>query len=221
MISENRDLKEILNLCVKAEDKIWAGLSLDSDFMSKHMEQKDRDKVIEGSIGCGTDWAVRIREKYPVQTAVNIIKHMGILYHLESYDKPGKNQMIFFAQYKDGQIYISRERTEEIREMVKQYQLKEILGEFEPEEVLAAHELFHYMESQNPDILTRNFKIKGCGLFRKEGCPYMASEIGAFAFARELCGISFHPRILEIIALYKPLPDTAYKIAKDIYQYNL
>lgn len=218
-ISENNKFERLLEQCLRADDRAWARLSLDSDLMSRHIKEEDKSEVIDQSIACGHNWGQTIRKKYPERKTIDILRELGIGYIQESYDRPETKQIIFFAQFKENKIFVSQDRVDEIEEMIAEYGLHKILGMFDTADVLAAHELFHYIESQNPDIITRNFKIRGCGLFRKKGRPYMASEIGAFSFAQELCEISFHPKVLEVVALYKKARTISDKIVADVCRY--
>lgn len=202
------------------DDLRWGMASLAEHANSRHLSDEWKKTVAAQSISCGREWAEQIRGQYPVQSPAEILKQWKIPVVLQQYKDPEKSKLIQFAQYKGGSVYVSNNMVATIRRQTQMWNLEAYLGNFDPFFILASHELFHHVEAHNPEIITRTMKIPGCGMLRKSGCPYMASEIGAFAFAKELSGISFYPRILEVIGIYDKLPERAEQIVEEAFLQN-
>jgi hypothetical protein len=109
----------------------------------------------------------------------------------------------------NGVICVPLNTQEEIEKLTAEHKLEDILGEFDVLSVIIAHELFHCVEEKNKELVTNTLKIpvKTLGLFTQKVTPLCAAEIAAFMFSKELCGINFHPRLLELIGVYPIRPD--------------
>ncbi len=71
--------------------------------------------------------------------------------------------------------------------------------------VFLAHELFHHLETLDPRCVpSRRHRSKAL------------SEIAAGAFAQELLGLRYHPKLLDVAALFSRDPATAERLADDI-----
>ncbi|MDF2499627.1 MAG: hypothetical protein K0Q77_341 [Anaerosporomusa subterranea] len=79
------------------------------------------------------------------------------------------------------------------------------------EEIAIAHELYHHLEEIGPRLFTAHHSIV---LWRVGSLMYRShfpslSEIGAFHFCKLVCGLSYHPMALSLLALHKTKPAEA------------
>jgi hypothetical protein len=89
-------------------------------------------------------------------------------------------------------------------ELVKNENLNLLLDGVKIEDVLIAHEMFHFIEDNNKEIYTRAAKIM---LWRLGPIKYHSGlvalgEIAAMAFAKELLQLSYYPNLFDILLLY-------------------
>ena len=122
-----------------------------------------------------------------------------------------------FSQFSEpNTIFLASEPIRYVRDLITRA-VPELLA-LPCEEILLAHELFHFLEIQTPYIQTRNttavFWRWGKLAWRR--ILQAPSEIGAMGFAKELLGLEYNPQILDILLLYASAPETAKSLGEEL-----
>lgn len=84
------------------------------------------------------------------------------------------------------------------------------------EQLFLAHEFYHWLEysSATPtSSLCDRVEWRVLGLFPRSVSVRRTEEIAAFAFAKELCGLSVHPKAMDYVLLYRQKGETMEQIA--------
>lgn len=200
-------LKELM----KIPDQFWGEYAFWREPLKNKITADQRSEFIRKSITCGRDEADCIKKTYdPAGPSGVSERNSGAdlpdlcrEFRLKiTYDNSENGGChIIFAQFVEpDEITLS---TEALQRMDEKFSFRDICGRT-LEEILLAHEIFHYIESQKArTIYTRNEKIQ---LWRK---PFSnrseiaaLSEIAGMAFACELLDLDFSPFALDIIMLY-------------------
>ena len=112
---------------------------------------------------------------------------------------------VIFAQYDEPkEITLFKDCVEKAEELIEKEGLQRFLPDFDLNEVLMAHELFHGIEYRNKkQIFTQTEKIE---LWRRpfsnKSKILCLSEIAAMAFAKRMTGISCSPYVLDVLLMY-------------------
>ena len=91
------------------------------------------------------------------------------------------------------------------------------------EEILLAHEIFHYIEEHNgEDMFTQRETIRlwKFGPFKNDSNIVCLGEIAGMAFAKELLQLPYSPYILDSFLVYLYHPKVAYELYKEIMNIN-
>lgn len=203
-----------------ASDYAWGLATLANDPLFRMFDQVQQEEIVKTSVQIGIAEAQGIMQACASTDPLIIAGFLGIVINNVTGDTEGQRALRYFAQYCTGVINVYTDMVIETEEILAHYRLQDVLGRFDVKSVLVAHELFHYLEEQKSAIETRHMrvKVKRLGFWSGYVCPYMASEIAAFAFAKCLLQLSFHPRLLELISLYHQEPPISAKIFWNIME---
>lgn len=198
------ELKDCIAQWKSASATQWGRLTLSRDPLIHLFSEDQKTYVVTAALECGHAKADEFLQKYgSAADPLRIAADMGI--KISSHDYPiGENKHILFAQYENHEITYAKGIVDKINLLMEKEDLRPLLDQFNPIAAILTHELYHCIEDENPTILTRKMKIplKIWKVFTQNATPIMAGEIGAFAFSQTLTGLTFHPRIVEMLGIW-------------------
>lgn len=147
-----------------------------------------------------------------------IAKNMGI--EVDYPERPNGGGHIIFAQFVNpNKITIFKDSVDKALELIEKENMKELFNNVSIEEILLAHEIFHYIEEHNgQDMFTQNEKIRlwKIGSFKNDSNIVCLSEIAGMAFAKELLNLSYSPYVLDSFLVYLYYPKVGYDLYKEV-----
>ena len=191
---------EILNLMTM--DDLEVGFKvLANESSAGQLGREMKIKIIQLSLFCAEQeyrqFVNRLGNRRPSEYA----QTLGIKI-VETTDSP-IGFFAFFSLYqaKPPLITIAQKTIEWTLQVMNDYELKEVLGSVDLRELAIAHELFHHLETINPDIYTRKKHTEIVGF---AGLKYKVrilgiSEIAGRYFSKLLTGLTYSPWIFEEI----------------------
>lgn len=163
-----------------------------------------RMELTHKAIDCGQSCAKKIREKYGDLSPRGIAGKLGL--KLKFPQKPLHGGHVTFAQFvAPDEITVFMDCVDKAEELIREEALGSILKKLVVEEVLIAHELFHYLEEENEKtIFTRTEKLElwKIGKLKNTSRIVCLGEIAGMAFAKELAKLSFSPYVLDSFFVY-------------------
>lgn len=223
MSTSHTALYTLVEKCYKADDFTWGMVTMSKDIMYNLIAPGDIKKLVAFALECGYKQANMLIEQYPGCTPESMCKKLNIKVNRVDYSDSSPKKIVYFGEFKNGEIYLPVDTMKEIGEKIIENDLTQLLGSVDVASVSISHELFHYIEETDSNQATTQLKVKVIqlgGLLKQNITPMMASEISAFAFSKRLAGITFFPRILEIIGLYKSMPQATQKLAREISNFS-
>lgn len=189
------------NLYELTEDA-YGEYAFEREPLKRKINSMQRKEMIQKAIMCGREEAKEFRHRFGVETPKSLYEKLG-LHIFYSPEESTKYQIVFAQFIEPNQVVVFREVLHKIEELLERESLT-IRGHYTAEEIMLAHELFHFVESlKEQTIYTRTERIE---LWRR---PFsnkspiaVLSEIGGMAFAKELLGLDFCPFMLDILLLY-------------------
>lgn len=179
MGNENNHKKDFINLCINRDRKF---LTLDD---------KEREKIVDGAISCGISAAKEIRDEHETNDPRKIVQNIGIV--VRGVNGGVKEDFIIRSEYrsKDKEIVIYRDSLN----IMMRKALEEADAVDTPMKILIAHELFHYLEQEKLGPMPEKFALKRwkVGPFEHKTKIKSLSEVGAHAFAQALLDVSYSP----------------------------
>ena len=185
-----KDLIRELKLLDKYE---WGSYTFNRDPIHNKVSRQEKKDMIEKANECGYHEALLLREKYGIKSPMEYAQLLGI--KVSELEDEGSKDYILFARFNSpNNISVYMKNVRKAEELIKNENLNMMLGGVKIEDVLIAHEMFHFIEDNNRDIYTR---------------LVAPGEIAAMAFARELLKLSYYPNLFDILLLYPHNSKTA------------
>ena len=126
---------------------------------------------------------------------------------------------VIFAQFKPPrQLTLFTDCLKQAQTLLGQYHGLPIRSVQEIENLLLAHELFHYLEQQEATLFTRAYRLPlwKLGPFHSSSRVGCLSEIAGMAFAAAFCGTAYVPYLLDVFLVYGYQPDAACNLYEGI-----
>ena len=169
---------------LEVPENVWDIYALRGEPLKNKIPEEELPVYLELAHRTGKELAARVRAEYPGQSPEQICEALKLrLNRIEE---------------KDGGPYTMFEK------LLKEEKQAALPGEVPVQDILLAHELFHYYECHEPEFPTRRKLITlwKIGKFRYKSPLTVLSEIAAMEFAKDLLGLSWHPYLLDILLLY-------------------
>lgn len=216
------EIPVILNESLQISSLGWALLTLNADPIFKRLKEEEWITTAQDALQCGISEAAQLKRSYSGRNVREIVDSMGIEVSYVTKNRFGS--YLYFSQYysKPPQIELFQTTLDQIDQVIAAAGLEDRFGGVNLQDALIAHELFHHLECTNPQIATRIYRVKTWRVAGYQAHSNLVSlgEIGAFAFAKELLGLPYFPRVLELAALYQKNKDTARGLLEKLKQWD-
>ncbi|WP_409271807.1 hypothetical protein V1499_19490 [Neobacillus sp. SCS-31] len=196
-------IAEKVNVLTNITDQEWGQYAFSRDPLNRKVADHEKQELIEKAIECGKQKAVQVRQNYPVHSVKEIAARMNTKVRLE--DSYGTENYIMFACYNSpDSITLFKDNIEHVNKLIHEHQLRSVLNDVDVEELLIAHELFHFIEEHDADIFTNNTKLTlwKLGKFHYKSRLSALSEIAAMQFAKDLLELDFNPFVFDVLMLF-------------------
>lgn len=163
--------------------------------------KEEEEEIIEGSILCGKEEAIRLRNRFGDLEVSEIARKLGII--VEYKEKQSALDFVYFGLFEspnniliyDGNIKLAVALLEELNINNFQVDFKDIV---------LAHEILHFIEEHDKSLYsnTRKVRLWSLGkLYTHSSKLICTGEIAAMSFSRTLLNLEFDPNILDYIFL--------------------
>lgn len=216
-ISSKPKLSEMIEILREIPETVWGKLLFQRDILYHKLSEAEQQEMIVDSIACGRQTAVKLRKKYglisleeifineQVQLVYQKEEQIGSRVLLALYQSPGE---VTLMQDSIQKIQAQTEIPKEIRRCIT--------------ELILAHELFHHIESHDPNIYTQKKQIVLWTFlsYKYRSAIRTTSEIAAMCFSKELNGVDFPPFLLDILLVYAYDEQQAIQMYEEIVELN-
>ncbi len=204
-------LYDLVRRGTSVTDHAWRMSILSQDPVFDRFTDDQRDWLTTTAAACGEKQAAATLADFPGIGAAAIAAALKRPPKVVSFKYNNRMKMLYMGQYHNDGIYVSKEALEQIAAAVRDHRLAGLLGTFDANDVIVAHELFHFFEETDPELGVDQIKVrvKVWNLFYQNINPAVADEIAASSFSQKVAGLAFNPRILEIIHMFGTRPEVA------------
>lgn len=181
-------------------DALWAYCDLKEDFAYAKIPPGERQYYVEAGLAAGREQA----KKYRNQNILSLLEKDGVEIRRFSVKSPAglHSQICYDGRVR--QIDIFTETAGELAETMKDTPWP--VTQKETEQLFLAHEFYHWLEYSGRFLLEqqcRPVRIKILGIFSREIQIRRVSEIAAFSFTKEFCGLPVHPKMTDYLFMYR------------------
>jgi hypothetical protein len=205
-----RELKEVGMIS-------WGLYSFQRDPIHNKVSIMDKKAIIEKANECGRAEAIALRDKYGIKTCHEYAKLLGIkLSELE--DENTKDYILFARFNSPNNISIYMKNVKKAEELIEKEKLKILMDGAKVDDVLIAHEMFHFIEENNKELYTKTLKILlwKLGPIKYHSGLVAPGEIAAMAFAKELLQLPYYPNLFDVLLLYPHNKEKSITLYKEV-----
>lgn len=181
-------------------DEVFAFSDLREDPAYRRIPREKRRYYLEEPIRLGRQAAA----SYQGRDLEQILRDEGVLIQMLHDEPPGylHAQILYDGNRREIQVFtaVARHLSEVMAETPFAYTPEQL------EKLFLAHEFYHWLEYSSQtftDALCEPVEGKLLGLFRSRMRVRRTCEIAAFQFAKEVCGLTIHPKIMDYVLLYR------------------
>lgn len=207
-------LKELVNV----NDEEWGMYAFCREPLNGKFSIEEKLELIEKANFCGRECAKKIREENGNVDVYKIAKNLGI--EVDYPQRPNGGGHIIFAQFVNpNKVTVFKDSVDKAVVLIEKENLYDLFNNINIEEILLAHEIFHYIEEHNGDEMftqTETIRLWKFGPFKNDSNIVCLGEIAGMAFAKELLQLSYSPYILDSFLVYLYHPKVAYDLYKEI-----
>lgn len=199
----------------------WGNYAFSRDPIHRKVDEDKKAEMIMQAYQSGIDLAAQVREKFGRIDVKKIAKKLSL--DVKKEESGGSENYIVFAKYNyPNAITIYMNNVEAFNTFIKEEKLTSRLENVVIEDVLLAHEMYHYFEENQDDMYAKNTKIVlwKLGKFEYKSGLIALGEIAAMSFAKELLGLSYNPYIFDSLMLFPHDYKKAESLMNDIFTYR-
>ena len=210
----------ILENLLKIEEPEWASYAFSREPLNGKFSDDDRLELTKKALDCGMEAAKDFGHRYGDGSPEEIAKQLGITVSYPS--MPQDKTRVMFAEFcPPKELNVFMDGLNKAKALLGEFGVANALGENPPlDQILIAHELFHYVEEQNKDIWTKTHKIKlwGIGPIQNYSKISVLSEIAAMGFCKELMKLPYMPYMLDVFFVYGYSSEKASKLYEEMME---
>lgn len=214
-------IKEMLKNLINISDEAWGKYGFRREPLKGKFNSEERLNLIRKSNDCGREYARKIRETYGHIDTYKIAKNLGL--EVDYPEKKNGGGHIIFAQFVEpNKVTIFKDSVHKASLLINEQNLSHIFSNINVEELLLAHEIFHFIEENEEEIFTRSEKIRlwKLGPIKNDSNIVCLGEIAGMAFTKELLQVTYSPYILDVFLVYLYNPEVAYSLYNEIMSIN-
>lgn len=197
-------LPEMLECLSQLPDAVFYRYAFLREPLRERIDSVQREELFLRCVKDGEQYARKLIEQFGVCKPTEIARQLGI--KIERPFRPSGGGRVLFAEFEEPDtIRVYQSAVSNAQKAIKSYHLEDMFEKVQIEEVLVAHELFHYVEmAEKNTVFSLNYKI--C-LWKLGSYQHMSrlttiSEISAMAFAKYLTKLSFSPYLFDVFLSY-------------------
>ena len=201
-------LPQLLEGLLSLGELEWGWYAFARDPIGGRFSPQQKRELIQKASDCGREYARRCLQEFPGCTPAQLASRLGlkVLYPQRPLEKSAAGGRVLFALFTSpDQIEIFTDCTAKAGEAIRREHLEEMLQGVEVQDVLLAHEIFHYLEQRDADTIfteTYRFDLRPFGILHNRSRVVCLGEIAAMGFAKELLGLSYCPYLFDVFLVY-------------------
>ncbi|MEM1485775.1 hypothetical protein V6615_13030 [Oscillospiraceae bacterium PP1C4] len=199
-------IKEMVEKLLPLENCVWDSYALRKEPLIGKITPEQQTEFTIKARQSGVSIARQLKELHNGVSPAELAELAGLLgvkiNRIPSSD--GGNYTMFACFHEPDQIFIYQATVENTEHMIEIQGLSDLLEHVRVEDVLIAHELYHFFECRHPDLYTNQrvltlWKIGKLIYTSRVSCLH---EIAAMSFTQELLGLSYSPYVYDVVLLY-------------------
>lgn len=214
-------IKEMLKDLMGISDMVWGKYAFRREPLRGKFNEEEKAVLTQKANACGKKYAQDIRAVHGNVDMYTLAEKLGL--EVDYPDKPNGGGHIIFAQFVEpNKITVFKDSVDKANDLIRVQKLANLFSNVNIEEILLAHEIFHYIEENEDNIFTRTEKIRlwKIGPMKNDSQIVCLGEIAGMAFAKEVLKLNYSPYILDSFLVYLYHPQVAYGLYQEVMKLN-
>ena len=199
-----RPVGMIVEDLVTLSDMEWANYAISNEPLEGRFDSDLRNELFRKAFDCGQEMAENIASKYGRRDPKEIAKAAGLTVKYP-FQPQNAGRVLFAEFFLPDEIRVYQDAIDKAKWRFEEPGVTEALGEIRLENLLIAHELFHYFEEeQKNEIWTRTYRfdMKVFGFLKNSARVVTLSEIAAMGFCKRLNKLPYAPYVMDAFLVY-------------------
>lgn len=207
-------IETMLQDLIGLDGDVWDSYALRREPLIGKITEEQKREFMRSAHACGEELAGKILRENPGVQPEAYAGTLGLT--VEHVTGDGADPAMFACFTEPDRITVFRRTAELAEQLVAEKSLASLLGAVRLEDVLVAHELYHYFEFSMPGLYTGRKLLRLWKIGRLQNWSRLVSlqEIGAMAFAQRLLGLPYSPYVFDVLLLYS----RNRRMAKELYE---
>ena len=211
-------LEPMLRSLYQMDSRQWSAYAFGRDPLRGKLTPQQMLDLSDRALACGQEEAHKLLHSHHGQVKPTLLaRDLGLT--IERPNMPNGGGQVIFAQFEEpDKITVFMDTVDKANAMLQRRpDLADLLGRCSIEQVLIAHEIFHFIELNAKDtIFTQSYRLQlwKLGPFKNESSISCLAEIAGMEFARVLLDLDFCLYLYDVF--FVSLYDAA--AASDLYR---
>lgn len=183
-------------------EEVWISYAKAREPLTRLVSLEDYTSHFHAARKCGMDLAHLARRRWDGLSCEEMAQQLGV--RVQRLPMPEGEGMLTFAMFHEPDlIQVFTDNAEATELLLRESGGTEFLGEVDICEMLLAHELFHAMQLQHPELYVnkKHIRLWKIGPFERYSALLSLEEIAAMAFAETLLGLDHTPYMYDVLML--------------------
>lgn len=183
-------------------EEVWISYAKAREPLTRLVSLEDYTSHFHAARMCGMDLAHLARRQWDGLSCEEMAQQLGV--RVQRLPMPEGEGMLTFAMFHEPDlIQVFTDNAEATELLLRESGGTEFLGEVDICEMLLAHELFHAMQLQHPELYVnkKHIRLWKIGPFERYSALLSLEEIAAMAFAETLLGLDHTPYVYDVLML--------------------
>ncbi len=215
---EPEELSVMVARLMEIDEEAFGAYAFSRDPMRGRFDTQQRKDLTRRAIECGAQYAEEIKKTYGKKSALFTAGDLGLKVLFPKTPAGGGN--VLFAQFKEpDEISVFTDCVDKAKASAQAHALPKAFAAVNFNEILIAHELFHFLEYRDRDtIFTRaeRAKLWSLGKRARTAAVVALSEIAGMAFAKRMLGLSFSPYVFDVFFVHPYNEQAACSLYREI-----
>lgn len=178
----------------------WGEYALRRDLMYRRLSPEQKPRLIAAANTCGRESAQKLAQTHNVSDAAALAEALGV--EVTYVNRPAEVNRFLFAEFVEpNQIRLNQDAISRVEAILEMEAVQAVIPGLQVQQVLLAHELFHFVEERDKNIFTHQKVELASGGLQKRAVITALSEIAAMAFAETLTELPCSPYVMDFLLL--------------------
>lgn len=183
-------------------EEVWISYAKSREPLQRLVSLNEYTSHFHAAQKCGMDLAHLVHRQWGGISCQALAELLGV--RVERLPMPEGEGMLTFAMFHEPDlIQVFTDNAIATESLIRESGGSEFLGEVDICELLLAHELFHVLQLQYPDLYVnrKHIRLWKIGPFERHSALLSLEEVAAMAFAQEMLHLDHTPYLYDVLML--------------------